>query len=411
MRGSRSPPICTAAPRLGTADVGWSRTRSSTPPPVITRWWPRSSPSTPSSCFKADVSACLCHGSGGFRGSLWSSTRRWRPSARWAPGSWGVLRPSSNNCSQPAEQARREQPASWAPLYEAVVQVTRVAFIDSDVGAAVEHARHAVTAAQADPEQTFTVATVASLAHALFFAGDRAQARTVALDAAERPEAPERPGGYVAALGLLAAIDAEQGHSTSAMGWARQAIGYAQETGQADLWPVALAHLGLATALVATGDQAEAEREASRGERLRRTPHPTAAHAHALLVLANVRAARSRSSRAATDLARARATIADLPDPGRLAAIAAQIQTRLDARAPPDRQAPIEPPSDGELAVLHHLASDLSQREIAARLYISLNTVKTHTRELYRKLDVHSRADAVARAATLGLLDAGKSPG
>jgi LuxR family transcriptional regulator, maltose regulon positive regulatory protein len=63
--------------------------------------------------------------------------------------------------------------------------------------------------------------------------------------------------------------------------------------------------------------------------------------------------------------------------------------------------------------VLRCLASGLSQREIGARLYISLNTVKTHTRELYRKLDVTSRADAdaVALAEALGLLERTESPG
>ena len=68
-------------------------------------------------------------------------------------------------------------------------------------------------------------------------------------------------------------------------------------------------------------------------------------------------------------------------------------------------QEPVEEPSQGELAVLRCLATDLSQREIGLRLYVSLNTVKTHTRELYRKLGVHSRSEAVTRAATLGLLD------
>ena len=43
--------------------------------------------------------------------------------------------------------------------------------------------------------------------------------------------------------------------------------------------------------------------------------------------------------------------------------------------------------------------------QIGGQLYVSLNTIKTHTRELYRKLDVHSRSEAVTRAATLGLLD------
>ena len=61
--------------------------------------------------------------------------------------------------------------------------------------------------------------------------------------------------------------------------------------------------------------------------------------------------------------------------------------------------------------MLRGLASGLSRREIGAELYISLNTVKTHTRELYRKLGVTSREDAVARAEALGLLNLAESPG
>ena len=310
-----------------------------------------------------------------------------------------------------AERARRERPAAWAPLYEAVIEVTRVVFVQGEVGAAVEHGRRALKAALSDASSTFAVAALASLSNALFFAGDLAQARTVALEAVERPEARERPGGYVAALGLLAAIDAEDGRPAGAQAWARQAIAYAEETGQADLWPVALAHLGLASALATTGQLPEAEREAARGEQLRRTSQPTAAHAHALLVLAAVRADRSKLTRAAADLERARAMLNELPDPGRLPALAVKVERTLNAQPATPSPSLIEEPSQGELAVLRCLASDLSQREIGAQLYLSLNTVKTHTRELYRKLGVHSRSEAVARAATLGLLDTSDSPG
>ncbi len=45
------------------------------------------------------------------------------------------------------------------------------------------------------------------------------------------------------------------------------------------------------------------------------------------------------------------------------------------------------------------------------KLYISLNTVKAHTRELDRKLDASSGKDAIARAEALGLLDLIESPG
>jgi ATP/maltotriose-dependent transcriptional regulator MalT len=60
---------------------------------------------------------------------------------------------------------------------------------------------------------------------------------------------------------------------------------------------------------------------------------------------------------------------------------------------------------------LRGLAAGLSRREIGAQLYTSLNTVKSHTRELYRKLGARSQAEAVARAEALGLLEPGQSPG
>ncbi len=77
----------------------------------------------------------------------------------------------------------------------------------------------------------------------------------------------------------------------------------------------------------------------------------------------------------------------------------------------PREGTPVEEPSPAELVVLGGLAAGLSRREIGADLYISLHTVKTHTRALYRKLGVTSRAEAIARADTLGILDERESPG
>jgi LuxR family maltose regulon positive regulatory protein len=64
----------------------------------------------------------------------------------------------------------------------------------------------------------------------------------------------------------------------------------------------------------------------------------------------------------------------------------------------------IEPISERELEILQLISEGLSNPEIGARLYLSLNTVKAHTRNIYGKLGVNSRTQAAARARTLGLL-------
>ena len=64
----------------------------------------------------------------------------------------------------------------------------------------------------------------------------------------------------------------------------------------------------------------------------------------------------------------------------------------------------IEPLSERELTVLQLIADGLTNQEIASRLFLALNTVKAHTRNIYGKLGVHNRTQAVARARALGLL-------
>ena len=71
---------------------------------------------------------------------------------------------------------------------------------------------------------------------------------------------------------------------------------------------------------------------------------------------------------------------------------------------------PEHPLTKRELDVLRYLPTRLSNRDIGARLRISQNTVKTHVKDIYRKLRVDRRNDAVIVAARLGLLDIDDRP-
>jgi LuxR family maltose regulon positive regulatory protein len=83
---------------------------------------------------------------------------------------------------------------------------------------------------------------------------------------------------------------------------------------------------------------------------------------------------------------------------------AKKILSVIKAGTPPKIEGLLDPISERELEVLHLIAAGLSNREIADKLFISLNTVKTHTKNINSKLDVNSRTKAVARAKELGLL-------
>jgi LuxR family maltose regulon positive regulatory protein len=64
----------------------------------------------------------------------------------------------------------------------------------------------------------------------------------------------------------------------------------------------------------------------------------------------------------------------------------------------------IEPLSERELEVLQLISEGLTNREIADRLYLSVNTVKVHTRNIYGKLGVNNRTQAAAKARDFGIL-------
>jgi LuxR family maltose regulon positive regulatory protein len=200
-----------------------------------------------------------------------------------------------------------------------------------------------------------------------------------------------------AALGYLALLATEGGDDEAA----RRRLGRLEDLADAD--PATAVHVVATAGALAEGRMLEragalessvaplrralalAERGGSRFER-----------AEPRLRLGAVHRARQRPELADTLEAEALAILAGCPEQGsRLAGPAAAI-----APAAPRRDAL----SPSERAVLRLLPSGLNQREIGATLFLSVNTVKTHCRNIYTKLHAQSREEAVARAHDLGLL-------
>ena len=84
-----------------------------------------------------------------------------------------------------------------------------------------------------------------------------------------------------------------------------------------------------------------------------------------------------------------------------------ELSLRAEAAAA-SANGPAGPPPGGllsgrELEVLRLLASRLTTTEIASALFVSANTLKSHMKSIYRKLDVSSRADAIRQGKAHGL--------
>jgi LuxR family maltose regulon positive regulatory protein len=80
------------------------------------------------------------------------------------------------------------------------------------------------------------------------------------------------------------------------------------------------------------------------------------------------------------------------------------IEHRGAERARPVAVILAEPLSEREQAILRYLPTMMSNQEIAGELFVSVNTVKTHLKAIYRKLDATGRREAVQRGRDLGLM-------
>jgi LuxR family maltose regulon positive regulatory protein len=150
------------------------------------------------------------------------------------------------------------------------------------------------------------------------------------------------------------------------------------------------------------GKTAEAGDVLVRGLARLRPTGDALAIADALLVYAPVRRALVSLASARGLVEEARILLADCVDPG-----AAGLELEEVARSLTPVHRRVEGGSDlteRELEVLRYLADGMPKRDIGRALFLSYNTIHSHTKSIYQKLRVSSRDAAVARARELGAL-------
>jgi LuxR family maltose regulon positive regulatory protein len=276
--------------------------------------------------------------------------------------------------------------------------------LQGDIGGTIVAARRAIATepAAALPAQLL-------LGGALWWAQQLTEAKALLETVSRTAEAAGLSGPAIFMIGIRAAIELELDGAGRAQALAREAL---ELTRRADLEEhpfSAIAHIVLGKVVARRGELSEATAEIERGIHLAERVNAWHIATYGVLALAEIRHSAHEPAAARRLLARARAIVGALRDADDSAVLARIEQTERTLRLRPAHErdpggAPFWELSERELAVLRLLSSKLSQREIAAELYVSFNTVKTHTRAIFRKLGAASRSEAVARARELGLL-------
>lgn len=200
----------------------------------------------------------------------------------------------------------------------------------------------------------------------------------------------------IAAVAALESGDAERARSLAA-----ETIDVITRQGASSGGHGALAHSVIART---TDDPDEASSAARRAAALARETPGLLMAGYALAGAADVLSA-SDDPEGATLVGEARTIVDRCADPGIVGRYLARVEARHQLASPPSSNAAlVEELTDRELAVLRYLPAPMSQREIATELYVSLNTVKTHCKAIYRKLGVGDRKAAVQAARDLNLL-------
>ena len=302
----------------------------------------------------------------------------------------------------------RNHDGELPPLQSGVASLRAIhRYMDGNVGAAVAAGRRALELERGGPASPWRPVGCPVLGLSLHWHGQREDARGTLTEAVRIARAN---GNHLAAMhasGGLAAIEYELGDTANAGARVADAFALAGEHDLSEHWASSLSMAVRGQLLEGREELEAAERALLRATELARRGVASIEIAYSLLALASIRQRLGRHGDARRIYEQARTAVANCEDPGVLNDRVARTERALrftpHARAP-NAGASRDALSDAELCVLRLLRSELSQREIAGELHLSFNTIKTHTRNIYRKLDVADRAQAVARARELSLI-------
>ena len=264
-------------------------------------------------------------------------------------------------------------------------------FKTGDVVAALEEGRRAINL---DPGSAPLARSGAYCIYgaALYFSGSTDEAQAALGLAVQHAEQAGDRRNRIYALGYLATIAAERGQLLDAEHQIRRATGSSAALAGGEHFVDAMVSLAAAIVLDMRGDWAAAADAAQ-------VAVVSAGHGGGILEAAKALSARAEIVEHLGDHQAAGAARKEA-----VTLLAAGLSVGVAEAGRYEDRAISAELSPKELEVLRLLATRLSRREIGQRLYVSLNTVKTHQRAVYRKLGVADRSAAVKRAKQLGLL-------
>jgi LuxR family maltose regulon positive regulatory protein len=278
-------------------------------------------------------------------------------------------------------------------------------FKTADVAAALEGARRAITLDVGEAPHAVCAAHCIYGA-ALYFSGSTQEAQDAFRRAVGLAAKVGDRRARIYALGYLALMSAERGQLADAELQIRRASGSSRNLADGEHFVDVMVSLAAAEVLATRGDAAAAVAAADMAVMSARQGGAILEVAKTLVVRAEVFEHLGDHQTAKATLDEVGALVRGCTDAGISKALLASAEPSagVEVTSRHETFAAGEELTPKELEVLRLLGTRLSRREIGARLYVSLNTVKTHQRAIYRKLRVEYRGAAVSRARELGLL-------